>query len=317
MMKEIKRQNKKDETVISDPEKLNEKLSIFKKSSSDKCIFVSDFDYTFSLRFLNHTQLYSSYCFLENSLLINEKNPNFKNQLHEISLKYEHYETDTSIDFEFRKNIIKEWFEKALDLFIAQNITKKDFIEVIKEASNQEKFHFRKGLKLFFEKLLILNIPIIIISGGIKEIIEILLQDFLGNIYTEMATKHLLTILANEFTYDNQNKVNGYIQPVIYTFNKGKIVKDAVSVNYPNLKLKNMFVMGDHLNDYDSIKEIEEVKDKKNIIGIGFININPDGEIKEKTDKKMEEYKNVFDVNILSNGGFEYINNLLDLLYKS
>ena len=87
MMKEIV-QNQKDEMLISNPEKLNEKCSIFTKSSSDKCIFVSDFDYTFSLRFLNHIQLYSSYCFLENSLLINDKNPNFKNQLHELSLKY-------------------------------------------------------------------------------------------------------------------------------------------------------------------------------------------------------------------------------------
>ena len=316
MMKEIV-QNQKDEMLISNPEKLNEKRSIFTKSSSDKCIFVSDFDYTFSLRFLNHIQLYSSYCFLENSLLINEKNPNFKNQLHEQSLKYEQYETDTSIDFEFRKNIIKEWFEKALDLYTAQHITKKDFIEVIREAADKEKFYFRKGLKSFFEKLLSLNIPIIIISGGVKEIIEILLQDFLGDIYTEMIAKHLLTILANEFTYDNQDKVNGYIQPVIYTFNKGKFVKDAISVHYPHLKLENIFIMGDHLNDYDSIKEIEEVKDKKNIIGIGFININPDGEIKEKTEKTIEEFKNVFDVNILSNGGFEYVNNLLDSLYKS
>lgn len=317
MRKEIIIQNKKDETLISDPEKLNEKLSIFKKSCSDKCIFVSDFDYTFSLRFLNHTQLYSSYCFLENSLLINEKNPNFKNQLHELSLKYECYETDTSIDFEFRKSMIKDWFEKALDLFIEQHITKKDFIEVIREAFNKDKFYFRKELKLFFEKLLTLNIPIIIISGGIKEIIENLLLDFLGNIYTEMITKHLLTILANEFTYDNQNNVNGYIQPVIHTFNKGKFVKDAININYPNLKLTNIFVMGDHLNDYDSIKEIDEVKDKKNIIGIGFININPNSEFKEKEEKTIEEYKNVFDVNILSNGGFEYINNLIDSLYKS
>ena len=137
MMKEIV-QNQKDEMLISNPEKLNEKRSIFTKSSSDKSIFVSDFDYTFSLRFLNHIQLYSSYCFLENSLLINDKNPNFKNQLHELSLKYEHYETDTSIDFEFRKNIIKEWFEKALDLYTAQHITKKDFIEVIREAADKE-----------------------------------------------------------------------------------------------------------------------------------------------------------------------------------
>ena len=49
-----------------------------------------------------------------------------------------------------------------------------------------------------------------------------------------MIAKHLLTIIANEFTYDNQDKVNGYIQPVIYTFNKGKFVKDAVSIHYPH-----------------------------------------------------------------------------------
>lgn len=60
--------------------------------------------------------------------------------------------------------------------------------------------------------------------------------------------------------------------------------------------------MGDHLNDYDSIKGLN--LKRNNIIGIGFINLL-ENERKEKEFQLIKNFKEIYDITII-NGSFSY-----------
>lgn len=293
----------KESLIFSNKETFLHKLSSLKNK---RTVIVADFDYTFSLRYLNNTQLYSSYCFLENSSFVTSHNPHFKEELNSLITNYAHYETDTSLDFEFRKSKVREWFMKSFELYIKQKIPKSEFIHMVKEAYNKNKFFFRKNLKEFIQRLIEYDIPLIIISGGIRETIEILLREYLQELYTELTNKKLLTILANTFTYDSNNFISGITTPIVYTFNKSTFVSEVVN-SYRNVD--TVVVLGDHLNDYDSIKDTNV----PNTIGVGFINVDPS---KDCDPKEIDKYNKVYDCSIMYDGSFNYVNTIIDYLYK-
>ena len=73
--------------------------------------------------------------------------------------------------------------------------------------------------------------------------------------------------------------------------------------------------MGDHLNDFDSVQDLEI--NKNDIIGVGFVNIKPeiinDETKKDEIGKNVEEYNNVYDVNLIGNTDFNFVIKLLEL----
>ena len=97
---------------------------------------------------------------------------------------------------------------------------------MIEEINKKElTFSFRDGIEIFFKRLIKYEIPIIIISGGLKKPIDLMLGKILNN-YKQLKEENKIIILANSFTFNNEGIVNGYYMPVIYTFNKENIIKD-------------------------------------------------------------------------------------------
>ena len=295
---------------ISDQMKFIEKLNTFKiKNSNYDTIMISDFDYTLSERYYNGKEMFSTYCFIDQSDIVNQKNSNFISESQKLKLEYLPIETNIQLDFEYRKKKIKEWFIKALDLYVNLKFSKEELNIMIQGEAQKNNFIFRKGLKELFQKLINYDIPIIIISGGLEKPIDIMLESVIDN-YHQLKEKNKIILLANSFLFDENGIVNGYSKPVIYTFNKEDIIQDEIQKKYPNVN--KVFIMGDHLNDYDSIKGLN--LKRNNIIGIGFINLL-ENERKEKEFQLIKNFKEIYDITII-NGSFLYLIQLLDLIYK-
>ena len=290
---------------------LKKKINLFKTSIKDNnFIIISDFDYTLSKKYFNGKKMYSTYCFLEKSSLINKKNKNFLKEIEKLNQEYIPIESNYNIDFEFKKEKIKEWFIKALDLYVSQKFSKDEYNCMIEKINKKElTFSFRDGIEIFFKRLIKYEIPIIIISGGLKKPIDLMLGKILNN-YKQLKEENKIIILANSFTFNNEGIVNGYYMPVIYTFNKENIIKDEISKKYP--KINKAFVMGDHLNDFNSIKGLN--LNSNMIIGIGFINYINVLE-KENLKEVIKKYKAIYDINII-NGSFFSIIRLLDSIFN-
>ena len=289
---------------------LKKKINLFQASKDNNLIIITDFDYTLSKKYYNGKEMYSTYCFLEKSSIINQKNENFLKEIKKLNHEYLPIETNYTIDFELRKQKIKEWFIKALDLYVSQKFTKDEYNCMIEEVNQQElSFVFREGIEDFFKRLIKYNIPLVIISGGLKKPIDYMLGKILPN-YDQLKKENKIMILANSFTFNNEGIVNGYSEPVIYTFNKENIIKDEITKKYPNIN--KAFIMGDHINDYDSIKGIN--LNSNLIIGIGFINFINVLEKKILNDV-IENFKKIYDI-IIINGSFYPVIRLLDSILE-
>ena len=220
---------------ISDQMKFIEKLNTFKiKNSNYDTIMISDFDYTLSERYYNRKEMFSTYCFIDQSDIVNQKNSNFISESQKLKLEYLPIETNIQLDFEYRKKKIKEWFIKALDLYVNLKFSKEELNIMIQGEAQKNNFIFRKILKELFQKLINYDIPIIIISGGLEKPIDVMLESVIDN-YHQLKEKNKIILLANSFLFDENGIVNGYSKPVIYTFNKEDIIKDEIQKKYPNV----------------------------------------------------------------------------------
>ena len=299
------------ETIIN--ENLNIKIENFTQNSNkSNTIILTDFDYTISKRFNldSNEQLYSTYDFINYSKLGEKIKLNERNS--ELRKYYLPYETDTSIELNQRILIIKEWFIKALNLYMECKFTFKDLENMIEEGLNKKnKFYFKDFFIEYFNKLIELDFPIIIVSGGIKEIIDILFKKYIKK-YEELKKNNKIIILSNNFNYNNlSGEVESFdLENLIFTFNKSISVKNLIENKFKNIKY--IITLGDHLNDIDMVNDLKI--SNENILYIGFINLKNNISEEEKNNM-INLYKKVYDINIL-NDSYLYIIELLKKFYN-
>ena len=117
-------------------------------------------------------------------------------------------------------------------------------------------------------------------------------------------------IISNSFKFDEKDRgCCGVEHEVIHCFNKADFIGKHINQEFP--ELKHVFVLGDHLGDYECVKSF----DKENVIGFGFvnlpINVLNDENQKDYIQNKIREYNNVFDVALVGNCDYEPIIEIL------
>ena len=308
--------------IITDESLLSSKENTFKKSFTfnstdnglnDKIAVISDFDFTLNNKFDYETgvRYESSYGCFDKGVFGCDQEEFTKLRL-ETRAKYIIYEEDNSYPLELRKQKLYEWNELALKNMTHENFTR-DHVKLMIE-NNRDKIHFKKNVKTFYEKLIKLNIPIILVSGGVKEVIEEMLKllDIEG--LDEYFKRKRIFIIANEFIFDEKTKkCVGVNKNIVYGYNKPEYVKNLVDTNFPNIE--NILVLGDLVTDYESISLLKLNKDK-NVIGIGFLYFTP-AEVKKGIDvsnnETIKSYQTVFDIILLLDEGYDYPLKLLDI----
>ena len=281
------------------------------KLNPKNLVLVTDFDFTITKRFnyQKNISLFSSYRFYDESLIGGDQQKILEIQ-NQLCNKYMKYETDASYDKTIREKKVHEFYSKSLDVYINPNFTRNSIGKMLKKL--KEKFELRKYTKDLFEMLIKLGIPIIIVSGGVKEVIIDLLKKCIKNFESYLTQKKII-IIANDLYFEEGKGCVGHSTDVIYAFNKSNFVKETIKKNFPDVK--NVIVMGDHVNDYDSVQDLEITKN--NIIGFGFVNIKPefmeDETKKEIIKKNVEDYKNIYDINLVGDTDFSFIIKLLKL----
>ena len=275
-------------------------------------VLVTDFDFTLTKKYnyQKNISLYSSYRFYDESLIGGDQQKILEIQ-NQLCTQYMKYETDSSYDKKIREKKVHEFYSKSLDVYINPKFTRNSIGKMLKKL--KEKFELRKYTKELFETLIKLGIPIVIVSGGVKEVIIDLLKKCVKN-FENYLTQKKIVIIANELYFEEGKGCIGHSTDVIYAFNKSNFVQESIKNNFP--EVKNIIVMGDHINDYDSVQDLEI--SKNNIIGIGYVNIKPelqdDESKKEIIKKNVDDYKNVYDINFVGDSDFSFIIKLLRLL---
>ena len=302
---------------------LNKKLSIFnssfnsKEKNINKIIYVTDFDYTVTSKYDYETneKLLSTYG-IYNQEAFGGDHSLYLNEDKKLAELYSKYEDDTSYDYETRRAKSFDWYIFSLLNMSHPKLTIDSFKKMVEMSI--AKIKFRKKFKEFCELLIKNNIPIVIISGGIKEIILEILKTLKIEGIDEYFNKKRIIIIANPL-FDEEEKLINWKEKnneIVYPFNKSKIAKKIIEENFKGFE--NIFIVGDYVTDYYSISELGLNK-KENIIGIGFLSYDPqklNSEFNIKNNKTIKEYQEVYDVVLLNDEGYDYIIKILNYILK-
>ena len=282
-----------------------EKLEKLKNSHISNLSIICDYDDTLTKRFFNGVKNRVSFGIIDQSTYASN---NLKEGANNLFKKYSKFELDTSIDFSLRDKSMYSWFEECLILMINDKISKKKMYDMVIESINDDKVYFRNGMKIFFDFILKLKIPLILISAGIKDVIIYELKYLLKEKYDLLINNNLIHIIANDFIFNENNIAIDIVKPIIYTFNKNKIIKDEISkyINLNEQKL-NVFFFGDHLNDINALDDIQN--NIENILSVAFWNYDE--------SKLSNEFKKIYDAVVREDGDFFIINEILkELSFK-
>lgn len=269
---------------IFDSEKLEEKISLMRKTGANKLHILADFDRTLTLPGqINGKSISSTIGQLRAT---GSLAPNYASASYKLFEKYGPLEHDQSIPLTERTKLMKEWWTKHIELLIESRLNKSDMDEI----AERQYMKLREGVHTFFEILNINKIPLVIMSGGPGYMIQKQLE-FAGvmneNVY----------IVANWYEYDENGYMINYKKPIIHSLNKYEIILREFPFFEQIKERTNVILLGDQIDDLGMIQGF----DYENLLTIG-ISTKP-------SDEKI--YASKFDV-VITDNKFNFINNILN-----
>lgn len=276
--------------IISDKRKLEEKIRKISEQGKDKFHVIADFDRTLTKTFVNNQKSATVIAQIRNGGYLTEDYPSKASALFN---EYHPIEISTKIQEKEKKKKMHEWWRAHFDLLIKCGMNK----QVINEIINKSEIEFRAGSSEFLEKLGINKIPLIIMSAGPGDMIK-------EHLKHDKKLHSNTNIIANMFRFNKNGMMIGVEEPIIHSLNKHETEISKLPVYNKLLERKNLLLLGDSLEDIRMVSGFPY----KNLIKVGFLN--------ENVEENLEKYKENYDVIILNDGSFDYINQLLKRLIK-
>lgn len=255
------------------------KLKKLKINKENACI-VMDFDRTITASNSQDSWDASSH------MLGNE----CKQEMENMYKFYAPIELDYNLNIEEKEKYMVEWYSKCMDLYYKYGMTE----EKMKKSIETSKLIFRNGAKEFIKKAKEYNIPIIILSAGIGNVIEKFLKD--NNCYSEN-----IYIISNFIEFnENGDMVPFNNTKIIHSLNKKMDNKLPNNIEQKIASKKYKILVGDLCEDEKMVSE----KDWDNTIKIGILN--------KKIEENLEIYKRKFDI-VLTNedATFQILNSII------
>lgn len=252
--------------------------------TKDNFYIVMDFDMT-----ITDSNSPGSWGVLENPKFIN---PRLKEESHKLIDKYYPYELDYNLDIDTKTAYMEEWYQKNMDLLYEYGLTYDILINCVKYS----KVNFRNGFKKFFSYLHNNNIPIIILSAGIGNVIYEILK--LNNCLYDN-----VHIISNFIEFQN-NKMKPFSNNMIHSCNKNL---SKIPTNFSS-RLENkdyILLFGDLIEDLNMVSK----EDLTKTISFGFL--------EKKIEVNLEFYKNAFNVVLTNNSSFNDVFSIIENLINN
>lgn len=274
-----------DNIHIKYPDKLQAKITAMKSAGPESIHVVSDFDHTLTRAFIEGKKILSTYAVLRDC---NYLDPAYNQKDTELFEEYYPIEQDTSISDEIKTKKMEEWWFKHYDLMLKSGVTK----DMIFEVSKAGRLVFRKDSINFINTLFENNIPLLIFSAGIGNVIELFLKD-------NNCNHKNVKIISNFLKFDESGKMIAFSDTLIHSYNKSEVSLKNGRYEREIKNRKNVILLGDVIGDLGMSAGL----DHDNIIHIGFLN-------KDK-DRNLPTFEEEFDIVILNDGEMTYVNDII------
>lgn len=114
--------------------------------------------------------------------------------------------------------------------------------KILEDVVAKKTLQFRDGVFAFFDLLYVMQIPLVIISASIGDMIVL---------YLEQANKYYdnIHLVSNFLEFDQEGKMIGVKPPIIHCMNKSELVLPEFSFYDEVKSRKNVLLLGDSLED--------------------------------------------------------------------
>ncbi|GFQ85733.1 7-methylguanosine phosphate-specific 5'-nucleotidase [Trichonephila clavata] len=261
----------KNTVHIKNRDHVEEIVSQLIRGSASKLQVISDFDQTLSRVHMNGEKCTTTYGIFEHSSKISQE---YKTQTTTLYNHYHPIEVDPHLTKAEKVPHMIEWYTKCVDMMPSSGITKDSVPDMVADLS----LHLRDGCEVLFESLYKHNVPLLIFSAGIGDVLkEVLCRDNL--LYPNVK------IIANFMQFDEENKLTGFKNDLIHTFNKNQSsIENHEYFNHVKAR-NNVILLGDSLGDLDMAAGVQ---DADVVLKIGFLNF--------KVEENLDKYLDTFDI---------------------
>lgn len=187
---------------------------------------------------------------------------------------YEHYhpmEVDPLIPFEEKSALMHEWWEAQFHLMIQYGLRREHLDQMIGKGY----VRLREGVGAFMHALAAQDVPMLVLSAGFGDVVEIVLQE------AGLLTEHV-HIVSNFVDYDEGGRAVAYRPPIIHTLNKSE--QDLGPYRAMVAERPNVLLVGDMLGD----AHMAEGLPHDTVLKVGFLN--------HPTETNRLHYEATFDV---------------------
>ncbi|CAG8434931.1 8601_t:CDS:2 [Scutellospora calospora] len=204
-------------------------------------------------------------------------------------------ELDKTLTREEKTPFMVEWWEKAHELLINQHINKNDIKDMVAETPVE----MRPGLDVLIEKCKNNNIPFLIFSAGIANVIE---QVLIAKNLNHPDNMH---IVSNQMGFNPETGIcDHFEEPLIHIFNKSEIMIKK-SPYYATIKNRgNVILLGDSVGDIHMADGIQH----ETCLTIGFLN--------HEVEHFINIYLETFDIVVVDDGPMNIVNSIIDACSK-
>ena len=275
--------NNNNKIIGKDYSKIKKKFEVLREGGSKKLQIISDFDRTISRYFLLDGKTKGESC---HGVLKNCELPNFAEQATKLSEKYYPMEISTELSLKEKIKACEEWWGANHSLLINLGLTREKLKRAVDLSVGE--IILRDGYKKWVDFLEEYNVPLLIFSAGIADVIEGILQNLE---YKNTNVK----ILSNKMKFDeNTNKLIGFNENLIHTFNKGLVAFEDLE-KIIDMERKNIILVGDSEGD---VKMADGI-DANVVFKIGFLNQN--------VEKLLDKYLEIYDIVLLNDPDMKFV----------
>ncbi|EFN77399.1 7-methylguanosine phosphate-specific 5'-nucleotidase [Harpegnathos saltator] len=238
---------------IKDEVGLLKRINAMLQGGANNLQIVTDFDLTLTKQHINGAHVLSSFGMFRKSKQLPTK---YSEEAKRLYAKYRPMEIDPSLSLNEKANAMRDWMLAAQDLLKGIEFDSHEMEEIAQSCSGI----LRDGTEEIFEKLHNVQVPIVIFSAGLGDMVEAILR-YHNALYDNVK------VISNFLKY-NGNYLDGFENDVlIHAYNKNEC---ALEKDYLKIlgEKQNILLMGDTIGDADMV---ERTEDTKTVLKIGFL----------------------------------------------
>ncbi|MAG60431.1 hypothetical protein CL619_01465 [archaeon] len=280
--------------LIPNPSIVNEKIQKIQVAGATKLHVISDFDRTLTKPVVNGEKVASSYSRIRDG---NYLSSGFTEESSRLFNVYHPIEIDPCVPLEEKKVKMQEWWEANWSLMLEHGMNMK----IVQAVAIDPCLQLRSNADMFLKKLAEYNIPMLVFSSGLGDIIKTHLEHhklWLDNMH----------LIANQFMLNKSEEVVGFSKPLITVFSKNEYALRDKKYAADIKDRKNVILLGDSLGDLGMSEGLEH----NEIITIAFF----DKFKAELKNELLDKYLNSFDIVLTDNSDFSYVNEILNKVIK-